>query len=342
MIGRTRALSVCLIAVLSVWAATSSSHARRALHTRDPVIILKGRQGMVYFLAFSPDGQQIASGSDDGTVDVWDVRTSRLLRSFKASSRIFTIAFSPDGQKLATSSADRKINVWRLQGGELLSAFAVPGGPVYSMGYTTDGKWIAAACKDGVIRLYSTRGQLLYAVGDIVSGISVVNSPTGARVAAVDGQGLSMRDVETGELVLARKLDGYSSLPHFGLQIPLIGVSPNADFIAAVGSPGPGWAPPGFYSLIILDTASGKRVVHQVQLGLPHFSFSPDGKSIAVSSWSAISVIDIKTQRELHRFTFGKPYLTSLMFSPDGKRIASGYDDGTLRIWNAQRSRHAE
>lgn len=342
MIGQSRSFFVCSIATLLVWASSSPSHADRAHHTEYPVITLKGHQGTVNVLAFSTNGRQIASADDNGAVDVWDVRTSRLLRNFKTSSRVLTIAFSPDGQQLVTSGADRKINIWQLQSSELLTSIDVPDGLVESIGYAPDGRLIAVGCKDGVIRVYSTDGQLLRAFGDIASGISIVDSPTGARVAAIDDQGLEMWNLETGELALTRKLNGIFSGPIRLPRIPIFGISPNADYIVLVGPFAPNWAPLEAYSVTILDTKSGKVVADLGNLGWPHFSFSPEVKAIAISSWSGIDVIDIKTQRELRRFNFDRPAVTSLMFSPDGKEIASGHDDGTVRIWNAQPWRRAK
>lgn len=336
MIGRSRSFFVFSLATLLVWASSSSSYAGRALHTEYPVVTLKGHQGTVNVLAFSTNGRQIASADDNGAVDVWDVRTSRLLRNFKTSSRVLTIAFSPDGQQLATSSADRKIKIWQLQSSELLTSFDVLDGLVESIGYAPDGRLIAVGCRDGVIRVYSTDGQLLRAFGDIASGISIVDLPTGARVAAVDDQGLEMWNLETGELVLTRKLNGIFSGPIRLPRIPIFGVSPNADYIVLVGPFEPNWTPLVAYSVTILDTKNGKVVADLGALGWPHFSFSPEVKAIAISSLSGIDLIDIKTRRELRRFNFDRPDVTSLIFSPDGKEIASGHYDGTVRIWNAQ------
>ena len=63
---------------------------------------------------------------------------------------------------------------------------------------------------------------------------------------------------------------------------------------------------------------------------------------IAESSFLGISATDIETRKELHRYDVDRPIVRSLTFSPDAKWIASGHDDGTVRIWKVQRSRHVE
>jgi WD40 repeat protein len=223
----------------------------RVYSIKHPFLVLKSHQRSVVALAFSTDGRQPALAGDYGSVEIWDVRAAHRLRTLKGSSQVFTVAFSPSGRQLATSSADSKINVWQLQGDELLSSFEVPGGPAYSIGYTPDGNRIAAGCKDGVIRLYSTGGQLLHAFGDIVSGISVIDSAAGVRIAGLEGQGVRMWDAQTGELVQARPLDMLPWLSlhvqHMGLvqhmeltKIPSFQLSPPADFVAVAGDPAPG------------------------------------------------------------------------------------------------------
>ena len=205
MIKRAIAIIACSISMLLLWASSSPGYGR-VYSIKRPDLILKSDQRTVDVLAYSANGQQIALVGDTGEVEVWDISTARRLHTFKGSSKVFTVAFAPDGQHLATSTADNKINIWQLQGDELPFSFEAPGGPVYSIGYTPDGSQIAAGCKDGVIRLYSIGGQLLHVFGDIISGITVVDSPGGARIASLEADGLRIWDAETGEPVLTRTL----------------------------------------------------------------------------------------------------------------------------------------
>jgi WD40 repeat protein len=67
-------------------------------------------------LAFSPDGQQLASGSESGTVRLWDVRTGEQVWSLEGyASGVKSVAFSPDGQLLALGSSDGTVILWRVR-----------------------------------------------------------------------------------------------------------------------------------------------------------------------------------------------------------------------------------
>ena len=331
--GWARAL-VCSVLLMWPWAP---SGARVDPVTR-PSLTLKTGQRSVRVVAFSPDGRQVALAGDGGEVEVWDISAARRLRTVKGSSPVFTVAFSPDGKYLAASNDEKKISISPLQGAGLPSSFDVPGGPVYSIGYTPDGMRIAAGCRDGVIRLYSTDGQLLHSFGDIVSGISVIDSPGGARIAGLEGQGVRMWDVQTGELVLTRELDMSPWLPrhalHTGLTpFPVFQLSPEAGFVAGAGDPEPGASPPGLYRMIAWNTITGKTAT-ELGAGWPVYVFSRRGDRIAVASLAGISVIDVETWKELHRYFAGQQIVVrSLGFSPDAKWIAAGDDHGRVRIW---------
>ncbi|MFM6472871.1 MAG: WD40 repeat domain-containing protein, partial [Dolichospermum sp.] len=75
-----------------------------------------GHSDFVTSVAYSPDGQTVASGSRDSTIKLWNVKTGKLLQTFKGhSSWVYSVAYSPDGQTLASGSLDNTIKIWRLK-----------------------------------------------------------------------------------------------------------------------------------------------------------------------------------------------------------------------------------
>lgn len=119
-----------------------------------------------YAMAFSQDGTQVMTGSEDGLVIVWETKSGKEIRRLSGHTKaLYAVAFSPDGQRLAAGGEDGTVRLWDAAGSQEL--FTLPGSvakePIYALAFDRTGERLALAGANGarVCNLYLTFAQKL-------------------------------------------------------------------------------------------------------------------------------------------------------------------------------------
>ena len=111
---------------------------------------------------FSPDGSKLASGSDDGTVQVWDMASRQVDHTLEGhSARVKTVIFSLDGSKLASGSCDNTVRVWDVASGQVDHMLEGHSGSVNSIFFLVSKKTSDLGAHPGAVQRHTKEHQAL-------------------------------------------------------------------------------------------------------------------------------------------------------------------------------------
>jgi len=284
-------------------------------------------------ICLSPDGKTLAtfggeSNIQDDTICLWELATGKLLRQLQHQyAWASAMAFTPDGRILAAGTGwTETIHLWEVSTGKLLRRWELPREVPTFLAFAPDGKTLAEGCWNGV-RLWDVQtGQEICRIGDDRDGaLAGTYSPDG-RTLVTGGSGASLRvwDLATGEEL--HRLVGHGG----GSEVCQVCFSSDGTILASAARDG----------MVCLWETTTYRRLHRFARKTTWRSvlaISPNGTVLATEGdGNNLCLWDVATGQE-HRQVIGhQGPVYSAAFSPDGKTLISGSEDGTALVWNLQ------
>jgi RNA polymerase sigma factor (sigma-70 family) len=296
------------------------------------------------FVAFTPDGKSILTGSPGGEwIRLLDRKTGKVIRRFRnaqAADFSMTVALSKDGKLLAAADINRGIVVWELETGKELPPIGGGGNGSGILEFTPDGKLLVLrGWNRGIQRFETATGKELelikgprqqFAPGYNPATAGMAISPDSKTVATAQteegllGMVVNLHDLETGKLT--QQIEAKAA-------VTAVAYSPDGKYLAYATD----------QALVLRDARTAKEIR---KIKMPNhvtaLAFSPDSNLVAAKAGDLlIRIWETETGREIHRLGEGinnagfmQPSLMrSFDFSPDSKfLVASGFH--SLRMWD--------
>ncbi|WP_017656100.1 hypothetical protein [Fortiea contorta] len=306
---------------------------QQAVYGVEEVNRLEGHSDIVWSVAFSPDGQLLASGSLDKEVKLWRPNGKLLQTLAGHSDAVTSVSFSPDGQTLASASLDKTVQLWRKNPitGEFdprpHQTLEGHGDWIYSVSFSPDGELLATGSKDATIKIWRPDGSLVKILRGHQGWVNWVTfSPDGQLIASASEDKTVKIWRRDGSLI--------ATLPGHQGGVRAVAFSPDGQILASGGRD----------RIVKLwrrnrqTNADGfdfrpYKTLRQHSSNIWHLSFSPDGNKLASGSDDNTINLWSITGSLLKTFKGHSDAVASVAFSPDNSLLASASFDKSVKLW---------
>src|SRR5262249_17703897 len=300
------------------------------------------QDGEIRSVAVSPDGQSVVSAGNGTHAKVWDATTGRVTLNFSGHSEtVFSVAWHPKGGKIATAGSlgrGHSVKVWEAADGH--EDFRIPAdrsaGPYQVVAFHPDGSYLVTGQLEGVLQVWDAR------TGRAVRTLATHDREIRGLVFSRDGRHLASASGD-GKVMIwdATRLDEKQEPRRLPVPARVPGPSVNVAF-----SPESRWLVTGGErnTIKIWDLAKGGELLNTLEghrgEGYAIACTSDDNDRWMIASGGedcTVKVWNGRTGKLLRTFRGHAGLVSSLAFSPDGKRLYSGSRDKTVKVWDLAR-----
>jgi len=285
--------------------------------------------GIVFAVAFSPDGTLLATGDAEGGLRLWQVANGQLLLNFEGHvGWVWSVAFSGDGQTLASCSSDKTICLWDVNTGKCLKTLQGHTSSIWSVAFSADGHTLASGGDEPTVRLWdvSTGECRQILAGHTGSILSVAFTADGQSLASgSEDQSIRLWDVNTG--LCHHVCNGHTD------RIWSVAFSSDGVTLASGSAD---------RSLRLWSVSTGQclKILQEHGDAVRSVAFSPNAQTlVSASGDKTVRVWDVGTGECLNILRGHTNSVFSVAFNADGQTLASGSTDQTVRFWNVNLGR---
>jgi WD40 repeat protein len=280
-------------------------------------------------MAWSPDGSRFATGSNDKTVIIWDVKSGeQIQRITKIEMKVIQVEFSSDGNSIFVLSEDSHIVAWDIRTGTPLKDIRSVSN-IRKLTWSPNSALLAGGGENNVFVWGSEDQKLKYVFDNAVNSETrdLQISPDGSILGILLPDSLVLRDIKTGEV-----LNSQTRAPSEGARsISSFAWSPDGKFLAT------GWEDG---RVILFDSHGGEIVRRFDSAGgydiVSALVFSPDGRKLAAGTARSTTIWSVENGEVFHVLG-NQPQFDTIEWSADGRMIAAtGLFNNKLEVWNAE------
>ncbi len=294
------------------------------------------KDGYGCWVAFSPDGNWLASSGHDAVVRLWSVAWKKQVASSDDHTKdVRALAFSPDGKRLATGGAEMYIRLWDVSDGSLTARHTIDGhqGAIWGLAFSPDGKTLGSVGGvDRTVRLWDIAGDRISLkatlTADTKDAYSVAFSPD-SKTLATAGQDGTVRvyDLRGKEPTGPVELKGHR-------RVYPLAFTPNGKTLVSASHAIEGGAEEDIRLWdMTISPPKQKGTLETESNGYASLSFSPDGKLLAASSQTdrKVFVWEFPSGKLHNEWSFPE-HTGGVSFALDGRHLAVAGSRGAIYI----------